>query len=103
MITGFTSAAAISIASSQLKGLFGLAYDSETVIEAWSELIKNISHTKWQDLTLGICSMVALLFMRVSVRLVCIVKVTVIRKIIEYIKYLMPANIYVKLTPFSSG
>ncbi|XP_050734429.1 sodium-independent sulfate anion transporter-like isoform X4 [Eriocheir sinensis] len=64
VISGFTSAAAISIASSQLKSLFGLSYDSETVIEDWSELFKNIGYSRWQDLTLGLCCMVVLLLMR---------------------------------------
>lgn len=64
VIAGFTSAAAISIAASQLKGLFGLSYSSETVIEAFSKLFENIGDTRWQDLVLGICSMVVLLLMR---------------------------------------
>ncbi|XP_045127808.1 sodium-independent sulfate anion transporter-like isoform X7 [Portunus trituberculatus] len=64
VIAGFTSAAAISIAASQLKGLFGLSYQSESVIEAFSKLFENIGDTRWQDLVLGICSMVVLLLMR---------------------------------------
>ncbi|KAG0712731.1 Sodium-independent sulfate anion transporter [Chionoecetes opilio] len=64
VIAGFTSAAAITIAASQLKDLFGLQFSSETVIEAFSELFKNITDTRWQDLTLGICCIVVLLLMR---------------------------------------
>lgn len=66
VITGFTSAAAISIASSQLKSLFGLSYHSESVVETLSQLYGHINETRWQDLTLGLSCIVVLLLMRVS-------------------------------------
>ncbi|KAG7160297.1 Sodium-independent sulfate anion transporter-like 3 [Homarus americanus] len=64
VICGFTSAAAISIASSQIKGLFGLKYSSEGVLETWEKLFENIEDMRWQDLTLGLCCIVVLLLMR---------------------------------------
>ncbi|XP_042867178.1 sodium-independent sulfate anion transporter-like [Penaeus japonicus] len=64
VICGFTSAAAITIASSQLKGLFGLSYEAEGFIETCELLIENIAGTRWQDITLGICCIVSLLAMR---------------------------------------
>ncbi|XP_069988281.1 sodium-independent sulfate anion transporter isoform X4 [Penaeus vannamei] len=64
VICGFTSAAAITIASSQLKGLFGLSYNSEGFLETCEKLFSHIAETKWQDLTLGICCMICLLLMR---------------------------------------
>lgn len=66
VIAGFTSAAAISIASSQLESLFGLHYESESVIEDWSGLFEHIKDTRWQDLLLGLCCIVVLLLMRVG-------------------------------------
>ncbi|XP_037787000.1 sodium-independent sulfate anion transporter-like isoform X5 [Penaeus monodon] len=64
VICGFTSAAAITIASSQLKGLFGLSYDAEGFLDTCKKLFQNIAYTKWQDITLGICCMICLLLMR---------------------------------------
>ncbi|CAL4077811.1 unnamed protein product, partial [Meganyctiphanes norvegica] len=65
VIAGFTSAAAITIASSQLRGLFGAqAARAEGVIETWSNLFGAIETTRWQDLTLGIICIIILLAMR---------------------------------------
>ncbi|KAK8753435.1 hypothetical protein OTU49_004486, partial [Cherax quadricarinatus] len=64
VISGFTSAAAITIASSQLKGLFGLSYSSDGIIETYDKFFHNIGKTRWQDLTLGLSSSVVLLIMR---------------------------------------
>ncbi|XP_071552877.1 sodium-independent sulfate anion transporter-like isoform X2 [Panulirus ornatus] len=64
VICGFTSAAAITIASSQLKGLFGLSFSSEGVVETWTKLFENIAYTKWQDVTLGFSCIICLLLMR---------------------------------------
>ncbi|XP_045582275.2 sodium-independent sulfate anion transporter isoform X2 [Procambarus clarkii] len=64
VICGFTSAAAITIASSQLKGLFGLSYSSDGIIETYKNLFKHIGETRWQDLTLGISTIIILLLLR---------------------------------------
>lgn len=69
VIVGFTSAAAITIASSQLKGLFGLDFNSEGFIETLKKLFQNIGDTNWPDITLGLSCMVVLLLMRVSQQL----------------------------------
>ena len=72
VIAGFTSAAAITIASSQVKGLFGL-YNSghnETHIEGitgeWIEIVRDFNTIRYQDSILGIACIVVLLLMRVS-------------------------------------
>ena len=65
VISGFTSAAAITIACSQLKSLFGLHYSSEGFLETMEQFFKNIKYTKWEDITLGICCVVCLLLLRV--------------------------------------
>ncbi|KAK3877558.1 hypothetical protein Pcinc_017744 [Petrolisthes cinctipes] len=64
VIVGFTSAAAITIASSQLESLFGLKFDSEGLIDTLTQLFKNIGDTRWPDITLGVSCMVVLLLMR---------------------------------------
>ncbi|KAJ9600808.1 hypothetical protein L9F63_001020 [Diploptera punctata] len=64
VVAGFTSASALIIASSQIKGLFGLSYNSEGFVESWSKLFENIGSTKMWDLILGICCIVCLLSLR---------------------------------------
>lgn len=64
VITGFTSAAAITIASTQLKGLFGLQFSSEGFIDTFRQIVAHISEFRWQDFTLGITCCIVLLAMR---------------------------------------
>lgn len=64
VICGFTSAAAITVASTQLKGLFGLSFSSQGIVQMYMKLFQNIGKTRWQDLTLGLSCMVILLLMR---------------------------------------
>lgn len=64
---GFTSATALIIAASQLKGLLGLKGGSgsgfiQTVISVFS----NITHTRMGDLILGVVSLAAALGLRVN-------------------------------------
>ena len=65
VVAGFTSASAIIIASSQVKGLFGLSYNAEGFVDSWTMLFENIGSTRVWDLVLGICCMVSLLSLRV--------------------------------------
>ncbi|KAK7065718.1 hypothetical protein SK128_028314, partial [Halocaridina rubra] len=64
VITGFTSAAAITIACTQIKGIFGISISAEGVIETIKKLAENIDEFRWQDFTLGSACIVALLLMR---------------------------------------
>ncbi|XP_055691983.1 sodium-independent sulfate anion transporter-like isoform X2 [Lutzomyia longipalpis] len=61
---GFTSAAAITIASTQLKSLFGLPGHANDFIEAWSNFFRNITYIKLWDSVLGICTVVFLLILK---------------------------------------
>ncbi|XP_076057868.1 sodium-independent sulfate anion transporter-like isoform X2 [Oratosquilla oratoria] len=73
VISGFTSAAAITIATSQLKGLFGVSLKrAEGFLNTIIEFIKNIATTRWEDITLGLICMIVLLFMRKMKDLRCI-------------------------------
>ncbi|XP_065076353.1 sodium-independent sulfate anion transporter-like [Ochlerotatus camptorhynchus] len=60
---GFTSAAAITIASGQVKSLLGLPGKSNEFLESWENVIHNIHHTQLWDSVLGISTIVILLLM----------------------------------------
>ncbi|KAK7067954.1 hypothetical protein SK128_001813 [Halocaridina rubra] len=64
VISGFTSAAAITIASSQLKPLFGLKLKTQGLIDTWVKVISNLGDFRWQDLTLGIACIIVLSVMK---------------------------------------
>ncbi|XP_059607532.1 sodium-independent sulfate anion transporter-like isoform X2 [Phlebotomus argentipes] len=61
---GFTSAAAITIASTQLKSLFGLPGQANDFIEAWSNFFHHISDIKLWDTLLGVCTVAFLLVLK---------------------------------------
>ncbi|CAL4197565.1 unnamed protein product, partial [Meganyctiphanes norvegica] len=60
VISGFTSAAAVTIASSQLKALFGLKLKTQGTLDTWIKVATNITSLRWQDLTLGISGIIFL-------------------------------------------
>ncbi|KXJ78346.1 hypothetical protein RP20_CCG004936 [Aedes albopictus] len=60
---GFTSAAAITIASGQVKSLLGLPGKSNEFLDSWENVIHNIHQTKLWDSLLGIGTIVVLLLM----------------------------------------
>jgi len=68
VIAGFTSAAAISIASGQVDKLLGLTITNKTeipgVIGDYVNIFENIDTFRWQDCILGTICMVLLLLMR---------------------------------------
>ena len=67
---GFTSAAAITIASGQVKSIFGLKIDhsshTEGIAGTWIDVIDNFDTARVNDSILGISCIVILLCMRVS-------------------------------------
>ena len=65
VVAGFTSASAIIIASSQVKGLFGLSYSSEGFVESWTKLFRHIGSTRLWDTVLGVSCITTLLCLRV--------------------------------------
>lgn len=60
---GFTSAAAITIASGQLKSLFGIPGKSNEFIESWINVFKNIHEIRLWDSVLGVSTIVVLLLL----------------------------------------
>jgi sodium-independent sulfate anion transporter 11 len=73
VIAGFTSAAAITIASGQIKGVFGLTIHKEEnatevpgIVGTYIEVVENFHTIRWQDTVLALTCIVVLLLMRVS-------------------------------------
>ncbi|XP_072931925.1 sodium-independent sulfate anion transporter-like [Epargyreus clarus] len=64
VVSGFTSAAAITIASSQIKGLLGLKFSAETFISTWKEVFRHIGDTKMEDTLLGLACCIVLMGMK---------------------------------------
>nr|XP_037872785.1 sodium-independent sulfate anion transporter isoform X1 [Bombyx mori] len=64
VVSGFTSAAAITIASSQIKGLLGLKFSAETFISTWKELFVHIGETRMQDTLLSLFCCIVLMGMK---------------------------------------
>ncbi|XP_058118321.1 sodium-independent sulfate anion transporter-like [Anopheles ziemanni] len=64
---GFTSAAAITIASGQVKSLLGLPGRSNEFIESWLNVYRHFGETKLWDALLGISTIIILVLLR-SVR-----------------------------------
>lgn len=64
IITGFTTAAALSIGSSQLKSLLGIKGSANEFLEAWKSVILHIGETRKWDAILGFCSIVFLFIFR---------------------------------------
>ncbi|XP_049801095.1 sodium-independent sulfate anion transporter-like [Schistocerca nitens] len=62
--TAFTSAAAITIAFSQLKGLLGIGGTSNDFLESWSNLVERITYVQLWDVVLGVCTIIGLLFLQ---------------------------------------
>lgn len=64
---GFTSAAAITIASGQIKSFFGLTVKSPNdFIDSWRVLFNNISDIRLWDTLLGVATIIFLLILKVS-------------------------------------
>lgn len=66
VISGFCSAAALTVASTQVKNLFGLKFSGSSFVQIWSGFFSNISKINPWDTALGCSTIVILLLMRVS-------------------------------------
>lgn len=62
---GFTSAAAIIIATTQVKDILGLNYPGGTFLQVWEQIFEHIGETRIWDCVLGISCMAILLILRV--------------------------------------
>lgn len=70
-LSGFISAAAITIGIGQLKHIFGLHGIRRPVIEAVPDLIHNIGHTQLGDLLLGLVCVAVILCLKL-VQVACL-------------------------------
>lgn len=64
---GFTSAAAIIIATTQVKDILGLSFSGGSFVEVWRKIFAHINETRLWDTILGFSCMTLLLLLRVSV------------------------------------
>ena len=67
VISGFCSAAALTVASTQVKGLFGLKFSGSSFVDVWWGFFSNVSNVNRWDTALGCSAIVVLLLMRVSI------------------------------------
>lgn len=64
MTVGFTTAAALTIGSSQVKSLLGLKGTANGFLQSWLNVFKNITETRPWDTLLGACTIVLLLTLK---------------------------------------
>lgn len=74
---GFTSAAAIIIATSQVKDILGIHIGGSKFVEVWQNIFEKIGETKLWDSALGITCIIVLLLLRVS---------TIIQRVQSFLK-----------------
>ena len=66
MSSGFISASAIVILTSQMKDILGIQASGDSFVAIWKEVIENIEDTKTWDAVMGFICLIVLLIMRVS-------------------------------------
>ncbi|XP_050454743.1 sodium-independent sulfate anion transporter-like isoform X2 [Cataglyphis hispanica] len=64
VITGFTSAAAINIASSQFKSLLGIPGRTENFLDSLIAIFKHLNQIRYQDTLLGIGTIILLVLLK---------------------------------------
>lgn len=67
VITGFTSAAAINIASSQFKSLLGIPGRSEDLVDTLKSIFKNSKQINLWDILLGTTTLFGLVLLKVHI------------------------------------
>lgn len=65
--TGFTMAAAISIATGQVNSLFGISSSASGFLNSWIYFFGHLSQIRKNDAILGCCTLALLLLMRVMI------------------------------------
>ena len=69
VIAGFTTAAAVTIASTQVKSLLGLKFESDGFVDTWKKVFEHIDETRLWDAVMGFSCIVALLLLRLMDRI----------------------------------
>lgn len=67
MASGFTSAVALIILTSQVKDVLGIRASGSTFVGTWKSIFEDIHNTKAWDSVLGVVCIAVLLILRVSV------------------------------------
>lgn len=70
VISGFTNAAALIIGTSQLGTLLGLNGRSDSFVDAVAKVVNRINEVTLWDPLLGVCSMIALVCLKVRIAVV---------------------------------
>lgn len=66
VISGFTSAAALNIITTQIKALLGLNFDAEGTLDTWIAVFDHIYETRTWDAVMGFSTIAAIFMIRVS-------------------------------------
>lgn len=66
VVAGFSSAAAITISTTQVKSLLGLKFDADGFVETWVAVFQHIGETRTWDAVMGFSTIAILLVLRVS-------------------------------------
>lgn len=69
--SGFTSAVALIIVTSQLKDILGIAAKGSTFIQLWQSIADGVHETSVWDAVLGVTCIAFLLILRVIKKLFC--------------------------------
>ncbi|KAF2361814.1 STAS domain [Trinorchestia longiramus] len=64
VISGFCSAAALTVISSQTKTLLGLKVKTDGIMDTWIKIVTNITKSNWHDFGLGITCIVFLVMLK---------------------------------------
>lgn len=65
VVTGFTTAASITIGSGQINSLFGVPSKSNEFIDSWDNILTNLKEVKLNDSLLGVITLICLIILRV--------------------------------------
>ena len=66
VIAGFTTAAAFTIGTSQVKSLLGLKFEADGFVDTWAAVFEHIEETRLWDSIMGFSCIILLLLLRVS-------------------------------------
>jgi sodium-independent sulfate anion transporter 11 len=80
--SGFTSAAALIIVTSQVKDILGIKASGNTFIENWDSLFRAMKDTRTWDTVLGVACIIILLLMRVQINFIIFVLIGFISSVI---------------------
>ena len=70
--SGFTSAVALIIVSTQVKDILGIKAKGATFLQIWTSVFENINTTSWVDASLGFFCICLLLILRVIGQFYCL-------------------------------